>query len=180
MPYKILLYGLPGAGKDTQAAALSAALGIPWFSAGELLRSEVARWTELGEYVRPYLERGEIAPGAAKIVIRENVLSPEVQASGYILNGYARNRVDLKEFFMDDTPTHAIHLVVPDEVAIDRLIGRRRHDDHPEAIEKRLAHHCKQIDVIRSFFVELGTVPFLDVDGTASPEEVTQAILQLL
>ena len=59
---RLILLGAPGAGKGTQAAALSQHFGVPHISSGDLLRRHAADGTELRRKVAHYLERGELVP----------------------------------------------------------------------------------------------------------------------
>lgn len=91
MPLKILLFGKPGAGKDTQAIALGKHFHIAHFSAGDLLRKEVASQSDLGKMIAPYVERGEIVPnGVVERLMKSHILSEEVQKSGYVIVNYPK------------------------------------------------------------------------------------------
>ncbi|MGH3975395.1 MAG: adenylate kinase family protein, partial [Pseudonocardiaceae bacterium] len=59
---RILIVGPPGAGKGTQAAVLSAELGVPHISTGDLFRAHVDGKTELGRRVKRYLDSGALVP----------------------------------------------------------------------------------------------------------------------
>ena len=59
---RVLMIAPPGAGKGTQGALIAAHFDIPHIATGELLRDHVARQTTLGQAVREYLDRGELAP----------------------------------------------------------------------------------------------------------------------
>ena len=56
----IILLGYPGSGKGTQAAALSAELGMAHISTGDLFREEIAKGTPLGLRVSEYLAGGKL------------------------------------------------------------------------------------------------------------------------
>src|SRR6187399_2362689 len=81
-PQLVLLFGGPGAGKGTQAQALSSALGVPHISSGELLRGQ--------DREAALMERGELLPDD---VVTETVLRRLEQsdaARGAILDGFPR------------------------------------------------------------------------------------------
>lgn len=59
---RVVLVGPPGAGKGTQAAALSDKLGVPHISSGDLFRAHIGDETELGLRVQRYLDSGQLVP----------------------------------------------------------------------------------------------------------------------
>ena len=61
---RILLLGLPGAGKGTQAQYLSARYGIPQISTGDMLRAAAEAGSLLGREAKEYMNRGALVPGA--------------------------------------------------------------------------------------------------------------------
>ncbi|MFA5945940.1 MAG: nucleoside monophosphate kinase [Patescibacteria group bacterium] len=181
MPYKIIVYGLPGAGKDTQCEALARILGIPHFSTGQILRDEIAKGSELGLLVKPYVESGTMIPkGVATNIYKEKLLSPEIQNSGYIVNGYPRSVESLKTYFEFDQPTHFIHLVIPDELARKRLIERGRADDVPEVIENRIKRYYETEKAAAEYAREYSTAKFIEIDSSAPTEEVTKILIEHL
>ena len=181
MIYKLFIYGLPGAGKDTQMAAISEALGIPQFSAGQIMREEAAAGTELGERVRPYLETGTMAPGAvATGIFRDKLSSAELQASGYIVNGYPRTLESFQTYLTYDRPTALIHISVPDDVARTRLLGRARADDTPELIETRIKRYHEMEKKVCEYAKVSTDIPVIEVDGLLPQQEITKLILDRL
>ena len=63
----VLLVGPPGAGKGTQATAISRELGIPHLASGNLFRAAMEAGTPLGNEARHYMERGELVPDGTTI-----------------------------------------------------------------------------------------------------------------
>lgn len=181
MSIKLIFYGLPGAGKDTQTAKLSEILGVPYFSAGQLMRVEVASGTELGEKIKPYVESGTLPPsGVSSTFFKEFLLDSDRQKAGYIMNGFPRSVSSLCEYLTYDRPSAVVHLVVPDEVARQRLTGRGRADDTPELIEKRIQRYHETEKAAAHYVRENTDVPLIEVDGTLPTEKVTEVILYQL
>ncbi|MDD3668758.1 MAG: nucleoside monophosphate kinase [Alphaproteobacteria bacterium] len=131
----IAIMGPPGGGKGTQAAILSEKLGIRAFSAGELLREEVARGTQEGREIEAIITKGNLVPSRYIVNrMRERIVDPQ-NAKGYILDGFPRTLDQRDEFeAMQKDDPHIVAnrleldlvllLQVPDDYVIDRIIGR--------------------------------------------------------
>jgi adenylate kinase len=90
---RIVLLGAPGSGKGTQAHRLAERSGIPQISTGDLLRTAVARGTELGLMARAAMTEGRLVDDALVLgMIRERLAEPDTRA-GFILDGFPRNLV---------------------------------------------------------------------------------------
>ena len=90
LPGPVLLLGAPGVGKGTQAKALMAVWGVPQISTGDLLRSNVARGTDLGRVAKEIMGRGElVSDGLVNQMVAERLEQPDA-ARGYILDGFPR------------------------------------------------------------------------------------------
>jgi adenylate kinase len=86
----LLLVGPAGAGKGTQAAILSRALGLAHLASGDLFRSAMAAGTELGREARAYMERGELVPDELTIAMVRAELEKPAAAAGAVLDGFPR------------------------------------------------------------------------------------------
>src|SRR5258706_9920155 len=88
---RVLMIAPPGAGKGTQGTLIAAHFDIPHIATGELLRSHVARRTDLGRAVEGYLDRGELAPDEVMLdIVREALVPAKVLGGGYVLDGVPR------------------------------------------------------------------------------------------
>ena len=70
---KLIILAAPGAGKGTQAEALSKHFGIPTISTGAILRKNIADGTELGEIASKYINDGKFVPDDVMINIVKNL-----------------------------------------------------------------------------------------------------------
>ena len=87
---KLILLGAPGAGKGTQAEILSAKLGIPTISTGNMLRSAIQEGTPIGLEAKSYMDAGKLVPDAVIIgVVAQRLEQPDC-AKGFILDGVPR------------------------------------------------------------------------------------------
>jgi adenylate kinase len=86
----VLLVGPPGAGKGTQASAISRALGIPHLASGNLFRAAMEAGTPLGDEARGFIERGELVPDETTIGLVMSELAKPAAARGAVLDGFPR------------------------------------------------------------------------------------------
>ena len=56
---RLVLLGPPGAGKGTYASRLTARLGVPHISTGDIVREEIKRQTDIGKKIKEYSDRAE-------------------------------------------------------------------------------------------------------------------------
>ena len=147
MPLDVLLLGVQGSGKGTQAKRLASEYGLAHVATGDMLRTAIADGTPLGQRVKPIYDAGDLVPDDLMIeLIRERLAQPDTEA-GFILDGFPRtmpqaDALDSMLAEIDRPLTVVLELQVPDEVAIERLRKRAdeegRSDDTPEAIAKRI------------------------------------------
>ncbi|MBR4439785.1 MAG: adenylate kinase [Clostridia bacterium] len=123
---KLIFFGPPGAGKGTQAAMLSEALGIPTVSTGNMIREEIAAGTELGLKAQQAINAGELlADGIVIGMIKTRLAKPDC-AGGFILDGFPRTVAQAEGLCgMGIDVDKVIDIVVPDEALVRRLGGRR-------------------------------------------------------
>jgi adenylate kinase len=125
----LVFLGPPGSGKGTQAARLSAKLGLVHLSTGDMLREAVRNSTSLGRQAEEYMKRGDLVPDALIVGMIEAKLASGELKSGFILDGFPRNMPQaeaLDQMFEKTKITldAAVLLAVPDEELVRRLSGR--------------------------------------------------------
>ena len=125
---RIVLLGAPGAGKGTQAQILSTKLQLPLISTGDMLRSEVAAGTKIGQMIREIMASGQLVADELCIqLIQKRITQPDCQ-KGFLLDGFPRtiNQAEalLKANVVID---QVICIDVADEEIVKRLSGRRIH-----------------------------------------------------
>lgn len=98
---RIVFLGPPGAGKGTQAEALSKAKRLPHISSGNLLREVVESAANTGMKVREYINKGLLVPDQIVVdIIKERILKNDCN-NGFILDGFPRTLSQAK--VLDDT-----------------------------------------------------------------------------
>jgi adenylate kinase len=127
---RLVLLGPPGAGKGTQAQALSALWGIPQIASGDLLRAAVREGSELGREASSYMERGQLVPDELVLKLIAERFRKKDARDGFILDGFPRNvsqaealaaRLERAGLKLDKV----VALMLPDEEIVNRISGRR-------------------------------------------------------
>ncbi len=125
----IVLLGVPGAGKGTQASRLEEEFGLPQISTGDIFRYNLKNDTELGLLAKSYMDRGDLVPDDVTIRMVEDRLQQADCSSGAILDGFPRNLVQAEAFRKMVEPYGGVDVAplvhIDDEVAIERITGRR-------------------------------------------------------
>ncbi len=86
----IVLMGMQGAGKGTQAAVLSQKLSLPHITTGGLFRAMDGQDSDLAREIQAIMARGDLVPDATTIeVVRQRLTKPDA-ANGAIFDGFPR------------------------------------------------------------------------------------------
>lgn len=125
----LVFLGPPGSGKGTQAARLSARLGLVHLSTGDVLREAVRRGSELGRQADGYMKRGELVPDDLIIGLIEDLIASGELKDGFILDGFPRTipQAEGLKLMLDKNDIRldkAILFDVDDDEIIRRLSGR--------------------------------------------------------
>lgn len=127
---RLIFFGPPGAGKGTQAQRLIGEKGIPQISTGDLLRANRAQKTPLGVEAQKFMDQGLLVPDDLVIGMVDARLSEPDCEGGYVLDGFPRTvaqAVALDELLnrRGTSIDKVLVLVVPDDLIVDRIVGRR-------------------------------------------------------
>ena len=125
----IVLLGLPGAGKGTQAAIIKEKTGLPHVTTGELFRENIRAGTELGKQAQPFVESGRLVPNELTIgMLLDRIAQPDC-AGGCMFDGFPRNTEQaeaLDEALAGEGKQidKAIYIPVATDELVRRLAGR--------------------------------------------------------
>ncbi|MBX9903128.1 MAG: adenylate kinase [Burkholderiales bacterium] len=125
---RILLLGLPGAGKGTQAQFLVQRFKIPQISTGDMLRAAMKRNSELGNEARSYMERGVLVPDPLVIALVKERIKAADCASGFIMDGFPRTLPQAEALREASIGIDfVVNIEVADAEILKRMSGRRVH-----------------------------------------------------
>ncbi|GMQ74050.1 adenylate kinase [Tetragenococcus halophilus] len=125
----LVLMGLPGAGKGTQAEKIIAKYNIPQISTGDMFRQAIAKKTDLGLEAKSYMDKGELVPDEVTNGIVKECLAESDTEDGFLLDGFPRtlDQAEALDDMMEDLSKKidaVIEIKVPEEVLVERLSGR--------------------------------------------------------
>jgi adenylate kinase len=187
MPLDVLLLGVQGSGKGTQAKRIASGYGLAHIATGDMLRAAMEAGTPLGRRVRPIYDAGELVPDDLMIdLIRERLQAPDTE-SGFILDGFPRTmpQADALDTMLSEIerPLSVVfELQVPEEVAIERLhkraVDEGRPDDTPEAIAKRIELYHQETEPLVSHYRLAGNL--VGIHGSQPENDVFAEIQEAL
>jgi adenylate kinase len=181
---RLLLIGAPGSGKGTQAERLAARFGIVHISSGDLLRQHVREQTSLGKTIQSYVREGDLVPDAVVMdMLRKPVLAA-VETGGYVLDGFPRTVEQAQASFavahtLGAEVQAAVHLDVPREELVRRLLSRGRgQDDTAAVIEHRLVVYERKTVPLLEYYA--GREWMFRVNGDQPADAVHEEIVARL
>ncbi|EPR4819898.1 adenylate kinase [Listeria monocytogenes] len=126
---KLVLMGLPGAGKGTQAEQIVEKYNIPHISTGDMFRAAMKNNTELGRKAKSFMDNGDLVPDEVTNGIVRERLSEDDAKDGFLLDGFPRTVEQAQELenILSDLGTEldaVINIDVEKDVLMKRLTGR--------------------------------------------------------
>lgn len=127
---KIIMLGVPGAGKGTQAEKIAKHYDIPHISTGDIFRANISRGTELGKKAKEYMDQGQLVPDDLTCDLVVDRISQPDARNGYVLDGFPRTIPQAEALtsalnHRNEKIDYAVSVEVPDEDIIVRMSGRR-------------------------------------------------------
>jgi len=184
---RLILLGPPGAGKGTQAKAVSAKLGIPAISTGDIFRANVSNGTALGKEAQRYMDAGDYVPDSVtNAMVRARIAEPDC-AGGFLLDGYPRTVAQVSELdtMLAERGEHldaVVELVADTEEVVRRLLTRGqeqgRSDDTEDVIRRRLEVFDEQTAPLAKVYSDQGLLQ--RVNGLGPVDDVTARLLAAL
>ena len=184
----LVLFGPPGAGKGTQSAKLIAKYGLIHLSTGDLLRAEISAGTTLGLEAKKLMDQGILVPDAVVIGMIENKLNENMDAAGFIFDGFPRTEAQAQA--LDNLLSghqlainHMIALEVSEEELTQRLLERgktsgRPDDQNEELIRKRVQEYGEKTAPVAGHYAAQNK--FSGINGIGEIEEIFTQILAII
>jgi adenylate kinase len=126
----LVLMGLPGAGKGTQAEKIVEKYGIPHISTGDMFRAAMKEGTELGLKAKSFMDQGALVPDEVTIGIVRERLSKDDCQKGFLLDGFPRTvpQAEALEDILAELNKkidYVLNIDVDQDILMERLTGRR-------------------------------------------------------
>jgi adenylate kinase len=125
---KIILLGMPGAGKGTQARFLIEKFKIPQISTGDMLRAAIKAGTPTGMEAKKYMDRGALVPDEIVIELVQQRVKDLDCAAGFIIDGFPRTIPQAEALKRAGIGIDfVVDIDVADAEILRRMSGRRVH-----------------------------------------------------
>lgn len=138
----LLIMGLPGAGKGTQAAKIVEKFHVAHISTGDIFRAAMANQTEMGVLAKSYIDKGELVPDeVTNGIVKERLSQDDIKETGFLLDGYPRtieqaHALDKTLAELGIELEGVINIEVNPDSLLERLSGRIIHRATGETFHK--------------------------------------------
>ena len=137
--------------------------------------------------MKPIYDAGDLIPDELMIGLIRERLSAADTGPGFILDGFPRTvpqaeALDEMLGEIDRGLSVVLRFVLPEEVAVQRLVGRAREqgraDDTPEVIRHRLEVFRAKTEPVVGYYRDAGLL--VDVDTNRSVDQILAEVQQIL
>ena len=138
----LLIMGLPGAGKGTQAAKIVEEFGVAHISTGDMFRVAMANQTEMGTLAKSFIDKGELVPDeVTNGIVKERLAQDDIKEKGFLLDGFPRTieQAHALDQILVDLGLEldgVINIEVDPSCLLERLSGRIIHRETGETYHK--------------------------------------------
>ena len=138
----LLIMGLPGAGKGTQAAKIVEQFNVAHISTGDMFRAAMANQTEMGVLAKSYIDKGELVPDeVTNGIVKERLAQDDIKQKGFLLDGFPRTieQAHALDQILADLGIElegVINIEVNPDSLLERLSGRIIHRVTGETFHK--------------------------------------------
>ena len=138
----LLIMGLPGAGKGTQAETIVETYGVQHISTGDMFRAAMKNETEMGKLAKSYIDKGELVPDeVTNGIVKERLAQDDIKEKGFLLDGFPRTieQAHALDQILVDLGLKlegVINIEVDPSCLLERLSGRIIHRETGETYHK--------------------------------------------
>lgn len=138
----LLIMGLPGAGKGTQAAKIVEKFNLIHISTGDMFRAAIANQTELGLLAKSYMDGGNLVPDeVTNGIVKERLNQADIKEHGFLLDGYPRtleqaHALDAALAELGIDLQGVVNIDIDPQILVERLSGRIIHRETGETFHK--------------------------------------------
>lgn len=182
--FNLILFGPPGSGKGTQSEKLITKYGLKHLSTGDLLRSEIAAETPLGQEAKKIMDKGQLVPDEVVIGMISSALDANPEAKGFLFDGFPRTaaQADALDKLLELKKTSIavmLALDVSEEELVKRLLKRgetsgRSDDTNEGVIRARITEYHNKTAVVADYYKKFDKVVL--VKGEGSVDDIFNAL----
>jgi adenylate kinase len=177
---RLVLLGMPGAGKGTQARLLEKRLGLAYIGTGEILRDAIARRTPTGVEIEPLMREGRLVDDRIVNEVVADLLRAPNRPTRFVTDGYPRTYAQVISFDALLKLEHleldrVVNLTISDDEVVRRMLARGRADDNEATIRRRLAEFHKNNNALVEYYLKRGLLR--EVPAVGAVEDIYAKIL---
>lgn len=179
----LVVFGIQGSGKGTQAKKLAAEFGYEIFEAGGELRKIKASGTELGNTVASYIDKGDLVPFEIIMQVVKEAILERPSDQKLLFDGIPRDTAQMEGFneIMKEAGREfgCVQITLDPEEGVQRILGRaekegRADDADEEVIRKRMNTFLeKTMPVVEAYKAEDNMT---EIEGEGTIEEVYERL----
>tara|TARA_Y100001958_G_C20984994_1_gene374713 strand:+ start:149 stop:727 length:579 start_codon:yes stop_codon:yes gene_type:complete len=184
----IVLFGMPGSGKGTQANFIKIKYNLTHISTGDVFRENMKNNTELGKLAKSYIDSGKLVPDKLTIKLLEKKIQENTNSKGFIFDGFPRTieqGIHLDDFLLKKNlcVDLTISLEVDEQILINRILKRgvdsgRADDQDIFKIKKRFDEYNQKTSILKKFYKDQNK--FFSINGQDSINQVKDRLTKLI
>ncbi len=183
-----ILFGPPGVGKGTQSKMLVKKYNYLHISTGDLLRSEIAKGSELGKEIATIIDAGNLVPDAMVVNMITDIFKENKTIEGFLVDGFPRTmaQAEILDELLEKMGTgvgKVISIKLSDDTIFERLMHRaeiegRKDDMDKDVILKRIDTYHQKTEPLIEYYDKQNK--YYEVDGSGTMEEVFKQITDII
>ena len=183
----LIFLGPPGVGKGTQAKLLCDKYGILHLSTGDILRLEISKKTEIGNFAKIFIDKGELVPDDTLLKMMKERLCLHDTKTGYLLDGFPRTIEQAKGLNLimkkiNHKIDSVISLFANEDELVNRLIKRGltsgRSDESIDIIRNRQQIYLNQTSPLLNYYEEIGLL--IKINGVGEISDINDEIVKIV